>query len=285
MKTRNIFLSLAAVVGIGISTQAQTYIGHTVNQPALLVADAGTPQNFCLGDSVTLGGNPSAVGGTASYTYAWSPSLTLNSGTAANPHASPTSTTTYVLNLTDANGCSDSASVTVNQVTPVALFSTTSLLLAVNCTDLSVAATTWNWDFGDGMTSTLQSPGHTYGQPGTYIICLTINGGTNCQATACDTVNVIAVGVQGSLPNVTVRAYPNPVTGNEIAFELIGNVALAGDLEIRLFDVQGREVLQYTGASSESIHRIQRRSLAAGTYGYRVEAGGSRIGSGKIVLR
>lgn len=285
MKTRNIFLSLAAVVGIGISAQAQTYIGHTVNQPALLVADAGTAQSFCLGDSVTLGGNPSAMGGTAGYTYSWTPSLTLNSGAAANPNAAPTSTTTYVLNLTDANGCSDSASVTVNQLTPLAQFSTTSLLLAVNCTDLSISATTWNWDFGDGQTSTLQNPGHTYGQPGTYIICLTINGGTNCQATVCDTVTVIAVGVQGSLPNVSVRAYPNPVTGSEISFEVTGNVALTGDLGIKLFDVQGREVLQYTGSSSESIHRLQRRSLATGTYGYRVEAGGNLLGSGKIVLR
>ncbi len=38
------------------------------------------------------------------------------------------------------------------------------------------AVTSWNWDFGDGTTSTLQNPGHNYPQPGTYSIILTAVG-------------------------------------------------------------------------------------------------------------
>lgn len=35
----------------------------------------------------------------------------------------------------------------------------------------------WLWDFGDGNTSTVQNPTHTYAVPGTYTVRLTVNGG------------------------------------------------------------------------------------------------------------
>jgi PKD repeat protein len=46
--------------------------------------------------------------------------------------------------------------------------------LDVNFTDLSTGApTSWNWDFGDGGTSTAQNPSYTYNDPGTYTVTLT----------------------------------------------------------------------------------------------------------------
>ena len=41
----------------------------------------------------------------------------------------------------------------------------------------SLGATTWLWDFGDGGTSTLQDPLHTYLTPGNYNVTLTISNG------------------------------------------------------------------------------------------------------------
>lgn len=43
---------------------------------------------------------------------------------------------------------------------------------------------TYVWNFGDGNTSTLPNPSHTYSQPGTYVYCLQVN---NCP-TVCDTL-------------------------------------------------------------------------------------------------
>lgn len=44
----------------------------------------------------------------------------------------------------------------------------------VNFTDLSTQSPdTWFWDFGDGGTSALQNPSHTYAMNGTYTVCLT----------------------------------------------------------------------------------------------------------------
>ncbi|HYV92467.1 MAG TPA: PKD domain-containing protein, partial [Chitinophagales bacterium] len=39
-------------------------------------------------------------------------------------------------------------------------------------TDESVNAIQWQWDFGDGIFSSLQNPSHTYSQAGTYQVCL-----------------------------------------------------------------------------------------------------------------
>ncbi|KAB8155756.1 T9SS type B sorting domain-containing protein [Kordia sp. TARA_039_SRF] len=44
------------------------------------------------------------------------------------------------------------------------------------------------WDFGDGNTSTLQTPSHTYSNAGTYIVTLTVTSGTE---TTSDTAEVI----------------------------------------------------------------------------------------------
>ena len=59
--------------------------------------------------------------------------------------------------------------------------------------DLSTTASgsiiSWSWDFGDGTTSSLQNPVHTYTTGGSYTVCLTIYG-DSCQNTHCTTVQV-----------------------------------------------------------------------------------------------
>ena len=49
--------------------------------------------------------------------------------------------------------------------------------LTVQFTDLSTGdITAWNWDFGDGHTSELQSPSHTYTSIGMYTVSLMVSG-------------------------------------------------------------------------------------------------------------
>ncbi len=52
----------------------------------------------------------------------------------------------------------------------------------------------WFWDFGDGTTSTLQNPAHTYAANGSYLACLTITTSDNCTSTRCDTIVVNCIG-------------------------------------------------------------------------------------------
>ncbi|MEW5956352.1 MAG: PKD domain-containing protein [Chloroflexota bacterium] len=50
--------------------------------------------------------------------------------------------------------------------------------LLVQFLDNSVNAGAYQWDFGDGLTSTLPSPTHTYSLPGIYTVTLTVSDGT-----------------------------------------------------------------------------------------------------------
>lgn len=86
----------------------------TVSQPSLLLADAGSDHQVNRGESVVLGGNPSASHGYGGYLYLWSPAIGLDNATLANPSASPGETTTYILTVTDANNCSSVDEVTVS---------------------------------------------------------------------------------------------------------------------------------------------------------------------------
>jgi PKD repeat protein len=68
--------------------------------------------------------------------------------------------------------------VTTATVPPVALFTPNPTLgkvpLSVQFTDSSLNAETWSWTFGDGATSSEQSPTHLYTIAGTYTATLTV---------------------------------------------------------------------------------------------------------------
>ncbi|MBW2286090.1 MAG: IPTL-CTERM sorting domain-containing protein [Deltaproteobacteria bacterium] len=74
-------------------------------------ADAGGPLDpICAGDTVQLGGDPTASGGVGPYTYSWSPDTWLDSTSSSRPTVSPSGTCTpsssqtYTLVVTD-TGC------------------------------------------------------------------------------------------------------------------------------------------------------------------------------------
>ncbi len=72
-----------------------------------------------------------------------------------------------------------------------------------------VAPYTYSWDFGDGNTSSVASPTHTYTQNGTYTACVAVIDANGCVATSCSPVSIGTGGGSGScflnigLPNVS----------------------------------------------------------------------------------
>jgi PKD repeat protein len=95
-------------------------------------------------------------------------------GIGTNPISEPTNTSTTVLPVADF-----STSVT-NGYAP----------LTVQFTDSSKNAAGWNWDFGDGATSTEQSPKHIYSAEGTYNVNLTVSN-ANGTASKPAIINVL----------------------------------------------------------------------------------------------
>ncbi len=96
----------------------------TVLVNPLPVADAGADVAICLGESTTLDASGSSGSGTLS--YAWSPATGLSATNIANPVAQPLDTTTYTVQVTDGNGCTqtDAVTVTVNPLPTLVIDST-----------------------------------------------------------------------------------------------------------------------------------------------------------------
>ncbi|MFN8243995.1 MAG: PKD domain-containing protein [Ferruginibacter sp.] len=95
------------------------------------------------------------------------------------------------------HGCKDTIIFTdyIHINPPIANFTNT-----FSCTDpriqtfhdQSIGADEWNWTFGDGNTSTVQNPLHTYADTGTYAVSLLVkNYTTGCQYTRDAVVRVM----------------------------------------------------------------------------------------------
>lgn len=90
-----------------------------VGAPNNLAADAG-PDQLYAGAPVAIGAPPNcATGGTAPYTYVWSPNSGFTGGTnntQCSALVAPSGTTTYDLTVTDASGCTATASMVVQNI-------------------------------------------------------------------------------------------------------------------------------------------------------------------------
>ncbi len=180
--------------------------------PQLLITAVANPSSVCVGSQVTLTGTP--AGGAPAYNVGWMPGPLV--GNTVN--VTPPATSTYTATVVDANGCTADTTVlvTVNAL-PAASFSGDLLAgcapLCVNFSDLSTIAapsviTSWNWDFGDNVTSTQQSPNHCYSTPGVYTVSLTVTTGDGCSHTFVlnNYINVWAS------PVAAFTASPQPTT-------------------------------------------------------------------------
>ncbi|MTI20901.1 gliding motility-associated C-terminal domain-containing protein [Fulvivirga sp. RKSG066] len=69
-----------------------------------VIARAGEPKFICEGESVTIGVAQTSSCGEAPYTILWSPAEGLDNPSSPNPIASPSSTTQYIVTITDDAG-------------------------------------------------------------------------------------------------------------------------------------------------------------------------------------
>lgn len=112
---------------------------------------------------------------TNSQSYSWNFGNGKTS-TQKEPTITYSSTGTYLVRLTASNGettDTDEHSISVSYKQPTASFTyKTEAPLKVVLTNTSANATSYEWDFGDGTTSTEKNPTHRYRTVGSYIITL-----------------------------------------------------------------------------------------------------------------
>ena len=109
--------------------------------------------------------------------------------TARNPLHTFTSAGEKVVTLTvnNRNGSNSTSVVVEPRLEPTASFFVSSSAIragdSVTFTDDSVNAVSWAWDFGDGTTSTVQNPVHTYTTTGTFDVVLRVQNSTGDEGT------------------------------------------------------------------------------------------------------
>ena len=143
---------------------------------------------ICLGESVELNPQADSIG---NLPYLWMPTDQVPDSTAANPVVSPTTTTTYTVNITSPGDfCTFTKTVTV-VVEPLPALSFETYIncdaVTVDFTNTSQNASAYVWDFGDPSnpndTSTEENPSYTYPSIGTYTVTLMTDPSLLCRDT------------------------------------------------------------------------------------------------------
>lgn len=89
----------------------------------------------------------------------------------------------------------------------------------------SGSITSYAWDFGDGNTSSLANPTHTYASNGNYTACLTVSDGSGCSDIYCDNVFINVGGNcqagfvhTGSASGTTIQFYDSSYVGTNTTY-------------------------------------------------------------------
>lgn len=191
----------------------------------IVVTSLPTPCNvlFTFNDSIvddTCGKTDASIsilnlsGGLSPYAYSWSNGDSASS--IVNILAG-----IYTLTITDADGCDSISSFTVsNIVNPN--FTYVDSNGVVDFTSTSTGST-YLWDFGDGDTSNLSNPSHTFAQVGKYQVCLTITDSNNVPCTFCDSVSINEIVVPCMAGFTYVENANNLVTFTNTSTPVIGS--------------------------------------------------------------
>jgi PKD repeat protein len=266
---------------------------------SLPVADF-TCNNLCFNDTAQLADNSTISSGNITQ-WSWNfgdPSTggPSNTSNLKNPTHKFSSRDTFsiMLTVTSDGACQNSVAKPVLITGPsvgVAMKkdSINPLLWYMTTVTTGSGPFSYLWDFGDGKTSTLQFPKHTYDTAGHYSICLTITDINGCSVTSCDsTYKGMTPGIIKDLVVITpitgidkyvlpaISIYPNPACDIlHISFAKTIN----GVISIR--DLTGRIVLQQTINTQEASLNVSKLSL--GIYSLEISSGND-FNRSKVVI-
>src|SRR5690606_18693183 len=204
----------------------------------------------CPSANVTLGNAP-----ISGVTYSWSDGST---GSTLTTNAAGQ----YVVTATSSCGSFSDTVLVTNKPAVNAAFSIGSISgLAVVFNNTSSNASGYNWDFGDGNTSTDENPIHMYTAAGQYVVALTVY--SECDTvTVTNVVNVLNVSNE-EFTTANVRLYPNPAS-NYIQLESLNGTLEVSEMEI--CDITGKMVRKVSVNDKFNTLEIDLDGLNSGVY-------------------
>lgn len=219
--------------------------------------------------------NWNAVGGlTISFTSTVSPSVSTwfwyfgDGSTSNSPNPTYVFSTpgTYQVCLTVGDSCGNTLicqQVSVGCPIPVTQFTYISSNYFYEFTDQSTNnPTTWVWRFGDGASSPLRNPVHTYPGPGIYTVCLVSSNACGAD-TLCRTIEIdFQTGTSQSSEPIW-DLYPLPA---QQYLNLRTTQPLAQQATAALINLQGQVIGEWTLNREEMQWRLDWGTIPAGWY-------------------
>ncbi|MDX1350777.1 MAG: M36 family metallopeptidase, partial [Putridiphycobacter sp.] len=141
----------------------------------------------------------------------------------------------YDLEVSETSCSSDSVLVTATVANTD--FDWNNIGLTANFFDLTTGGSSWLWNFGDGATSTVQNPIHTYSGYGNYNVSLQVDGGCTVSYEILIDNNLGLSNSTGN--NFEILLFPNPANDElNISF----NKVLTTQAIIEIFSIDGKLV-------------------------------------------
>ncbi|MDG2227950.1 MAG: gliding motility-associated C-terminal domain-containing protein, partial [Flavobacteriales bacterium] len=251
---------------------------------SVFIIEAISDQSICLEDSIQLD-----VFGSIGSAYSWSPSTYLSNPNIADPFSTAQEDITYYVSVSDAQGCTDQDSVIITVLSlPSASFTPEIKAgcegVVVKFTNTSVDGSNFDWLFGDGETTSDESPTYTYPYGEDFSATLTVTNTDGCidkatfSGTALDFDDYFDI----FIPNVFT---PNGDGENDIfAIEVAGELNKCSDLKI--YNRWGQIVFISTGGNTKwDGHTNVGLAVPEGTYFFVVEINGIKKSGSVAVFR
>lgn len=212
----------------GINCISSSPVTVTVSVNANPVANAGIDQSGCAATPVTIGGSPTASGGTPGYTYLWSAGV--SNAAIANPTATPG---TYTVTVTDSKGCIGTDAVIIST---------------------STGTKTW---IGSGST-TGGGPDNNFNNP--------LNWSPAGVPGACNDVvmNIDIYNIFNVLSGALLVPINSSVTIKSLTIDIGGTVAISSASYFKLYT--GSNTLNILNATSLNTHTSSFFAPAVGSY-------------------
>jgi uncharacterized delta-60 repeat protein len=252
--TQSITVNTAGLYSVTITNTATCSSLSSINVNVYGLPNISTANDtaFCASSSILI----CAVGGVS---YAWSPNFGVSDTTIACPTFGPTSSTTYIVYGTDANGCTSSDTFTLS-LYPLPSVPVISISVGVFS---STPAVTYQWYFNNVAIPGATSQTYTPTQNGAYYVEITDANG--CTAFS-SSYNMTDVGISEIENANGLSIFPNPNNGEfTLLVEQQNQKAI-----IEIFSTTGQRVyVQQLNATEKSALQI-RPELSAGVYLIRV---------------
>lgn len=266
-----------------------------------LVADAGNDTAFCASnwEEASIGGNPSAIGGTEPYTYAWSSeyeyaghtysaSFMLADTTVANPvFTSPfNDSATFYLRVTDSDQIVATDSIKVRFSSFVSCLGECRKEITLgdsvkieHCVSGGISPYQFSWTPVESLSDPSLETTWAKPQTGTTYELVIIDS-IGCQTTSSCIVNVLIVGLPAdNLNEDHLLIYPNP-TSDIVKFTF--TYPQYNNSVLKIFSPEGKLVKDVLVNDPDLT--IDLTELSHGIYIYNWIISDETVGSGKIVV-